>query len=258
MSSRTDRTRAGMPARRRARLGFTLIELLVVIAIIALLVSILVPSLKQAKELARTVACRSNMHGLAMATIVYTHDWEGYFPHGTRWNTMPEGLKTHRRWIDFIDEESGTELRTCPGSANFGFRRSTGEFVLDPRGPEKHRIAPNGNMCTRDDYWVPGPIPSPSSAPHARIDDFERHGMLMIVIDNGGDRYAGGWHPGEWLRWRHQNGEAINVGFLDGHAETWNRDEVMGIYESGQRDNPKDLIVDGLGKYPWGEALVRW
>ena len=46
---------------RRMR-GFTLIELLVVIAIISLLVSILIPSLKRAKELARRAVCASNLH----------------------------------------------------------------------------------------------------------------------------------------------------------------------------------------------------
>ena len=54
--------------------GFTLIELLVVIAIIALLVSMLVPTLKNAKELARKAACMARQHSLGPAFGVYWNE----------------------------------------------------------------------------------------------------------------------------------------------------------------------------------------
>ena len=60
--------------------AFTLIELLVVIAIISLLVSILLPSLNRAKNLAKRVVCASNMKNLGLAFSMYQHDWEEWFP----------------------------------------------------------------------------------------------------------------------------------------------------------------------------------
>ncbi len=59
---------------------FTLIELLVVIAIIAILVALLLPALKNAKEQARRIACLSQIKQLTLATIVYSGDCDGWLP----------------------------------------------------------------------------------------------------------------------------------------------------------------------------------
>ena len=68
----------------RAAFGraFTLIELLVVVAIIALLVSILVPSLQRARESAKDVVCKSNMHSIATALALYATEHNGQLPYG--------------------------------------------------------------------------------------------------------------------------------------------------------------------------------
>ena len=65
--------------------GFTLIELLVVIAMIALLVTILAPSLQNAKDLARAAICMSNGHGLSVAHTMYAEESEQYFASPVRW-----------------------------------------------------------------------------------------------------------------------------------------------------------------------------
>ncbi len=82
------------------RSGFTLIELLVVIAIISLLVSILVPSLNRAKELARIVVCLSNMRSLGLASQLYASENDGILPGNDNvgWSTISTGTGQFLSW----------------------------------------------------------------------------------------------------------------------------------------------------------------
>ncbi|HBC87693.1 MAG TPA: hypothetical protein DCZ94_12110 [Lentisphaeria bacterium] len=68
------------PTRRQVRKAFTLIELLVVIAIIAILVALLLPALKQAKETAAKVVCMSNLRQTGIGISAYTVDSQGWTP----------------------------------------------------------------------------------------------------------------------------------------------------------------------------------
>lgn len=67
------------PGNRTDACGFTLIELLVVVSIIALLVSILLPSLRTARRQARLVKCLANMRGLGQAGMIFSGDRDGRF-----------------------------------------------------------------------------------------------------------------------------------------------------------------------------------
>jgi prepilin-type N-terminal cleavage/methylation domain-containing protein/prepilin-type processing-associated H-X9-DG protein len=62
------------------RHGFTLIELLVVIAIIAILAAILFPVFARAREKARQTTCLSNLKQIALASQMYSQDYDGNFP----------------------------------------------------------------------------------------------------------------------------------------------------------------------------------
>ena len=59
---------------------FTLIELLVVIAIIGILVTLLMPSLQQAREKARKAVCLSNLSQLSKMKFIYAKDSNGFYP----------------------------------------------------------------------------------------------------------------------------------------------------------------------------------
>jgi len=91
--------------RRRA---FTLIELLVVIAIIAVLMAILMPSLKRAKEQARSLHCRSNVRTLGMAWFMYKDENDNKLVSGET-PTAPVAA-SNRAWVAIPPNEGSSTI----------------------------------------------------------------------------------------------------------------------------------------------------
>ena len=99
--------------------GFTLIELLVVVAIIALLIVILMPALRDAREQGKQVACLANMRSIGQATHAYAYEdkFEHAVPiHQTMVHTTQGGAESDWLWRTMLPRTFGgrTPIRGFP------------------------------------------------------------------------------------------------------------------------------------------------
>jgi prepilin-type N-terminal cleavage/methylation domain-containing protein len=132
---------ASRPRPRGAASGrpaFTLVELLVVIGIIALLISILMPALRRARESANAVACSSNQRQIMMAFLMFANEHKGYLP-GNWWDYANKDADK-RAWLLNFQEpfanapQNGTVFRylnnldvyRCPSMVNNPVSSNTG------------------------------------------------------------------------------------------------------------------------------------
>lgn len=205
MQAITAHTQAVRPSRR----GFTLIELLVVVAIIAVLMAILLPSLKNARDQAKGVKCISNMRSLSMMVMQYAQENNDYaIPNGSNSSMLP----TPWFWktitgtygnqssplVDMFGYENVNKLRNCP----------SGKGVLSPA------IYMTGQGENPQNYWLltkmilvrgPATVVMFSETPTTA----ERPGQSNQAVYGSQLAYL--------LEQRHGNKNAFS--FMDGHAE---------------------------------------
>ncbi len=122
--------------------GFTLIELLVVIAIIALLISILLPSLSRARELSKRLVCASNTKGIGTSGKIYAND------NGEKWPTPPfKRGAIDEEGIDYLPAAGGDPYND-PGAV--GYIRDQETFSETPIDPG----AGSTEMSVTRAYWM--------------------------------------------------------------------------------------------------------
>jgi type II secretory pathway pseudopilin PulG len=101
---------------------FTLIELMIVIAVVALLIALLFPALRRAKELAYTASCMSNLRQFAIMNANYMAEYNGYLPtQGWSYGHM-DYVNVFRCFSDakygpYYGKKydvPGTEIKVCP------------------------------------------------------------------------------------------------------------------------------------------------
>ncbi len=233
-----------------SRTAFTLIELLVVISIIALLIAILLPTLRTAREVAKSAACLSNQRQIGIALVTYSVDHRNVLVAANY--RAQNGGGSDPRWAHLVSPYSSSpEFTRCP--ANEVTRETTPNGIsgISPIGPAHVGYAANGNHTytnggnsrapmdpTGLDKAFPNPIPAgaptrtqgatttPIWAVFNQWDDLERQSRLILIAEKGWD---GGmqfpnklWSPGYGdpmrYEWAHRGGTQSFL-FADTHAE---------------------------------------
>ncbi|HEX2973593.1 MAG TPA: prepilin-type N-terminal cleavage/methylation domain-containing protein [Tepidisphaeraceae bacterium] len=174
-----------MSVRKRA---FTLVELLVVIAIIALLIAVLLPALRRAKEAGMRISCASNLRALGQAFVMYTQENKGFFPKPAI--TTPDPAD----WIYWLPGRNLNESRisrmvgktfqnkmfVCPSDDISTHPNSTGTSI-----PYRYSYTVNGYICV----WGPG-------TKTLKMSEIREPSSKILLIDESGETVDDGtWAP---------------------------------------------------------------
>ena len=195
------------------RSGFTLIELLVVIAIIALLVAMLMPSLRTAKHLAHQAVCMSNTRHISTSMHMYASDNDGWLPPSpgaymncsltfyAHYDTKPPYGYTQLGLLYEGKYASDPTLFYCPANENYGF-----QYPEDWNIPKKRTSYLYAIFSQPAGGFPPRPNINIVSAPLTMC--------LLADIFVGGDGY------GRPLSWPHESiATGLSVAYTDAHAE---------------------------------------
>ena len=184
---------------RKGKSGFTLIELLVVISIIAILISILLPALAKARELANRAVCMANIRGIIQSMVTYSQSNNGDFP-VTAFEGQTYGLRVIRN-APLSSPLSSSGGMTAPevvqswygvqASGEYHFLTPTADlWILVLQG----YTTPSSFICPSDPI---GGLSGPSSefdtatSPPSYISDFGRFAGQADAPNNGTENTIG-------------------------------------------------------------------
>jgi prepilin-type N-terminal cleavage/methylation domain-containing protein/prepilin-type processing-associated H-X9-DG protein len=178
----------------RHKKAFTLIELLVVIAIIALLLAVILPALRLAKEQARSVVCKAHLRGLGLAVTSYLEENDSAFNTATNWglwedpDTGEDYDMNHYRgyWgIAYYQYADNKKIFTCPSTVFCDFWMLPWEEF---NGWPIKRLEEMFHYCH---YGLNGYLPSyldnsvsPPEFVKIRITDFRTPGNIIFAQDH--------------------------------------------------------------------------
>ncbi len=211
-------------SRRTSWPAFTLIELLVVISIIALLIGILLPALRSAREMARGSACAQQLKQVGLAVELYRNDCNGFFPPIVV-ELTPGDANTAMRW--------GVQLRPYTNDQSTGNTVSTKGILHCPVVPAANRHSSATYVSYGYNRWGVGGDKAQPGTGFAKVKRELKSPpsstLMMIDIERTSDPVRRGWfeaYPSPFFYYTRHN-EAANTLYVDAHVKTLNLTQIL-------------------------------